>query len=169
MPRLPPPRFWPEWLRDDYFAHGHISFVPEQRSRRRQIWWRSYKHARQVIYDLHNMLPAKDIFTPIGTVDRPAPNAQLSGTTDVAGWAFDDVAVSEVDVYVDGVLAGTATYGGSRPDVANDWPHAPSAIGYNSSLDTISYANGPHTVEVRAIDTSGNVAALPGVPVIIQN
>jgi Bacterial Ig domain len=128
-----------------------------------------YKHARQVIYDLHNTLPAKDIFSPIGTVDSPAPNAQLSGTTNVTGWAFDDVAVSEVDVYVDGVLAGTATYGGSRPDVANDWPHAPSAIGYNFSLNTTSYANGPHMVEVRAIDTSGNLAVLPGVAVTIQN
>ncbi len=128
-----------------------------------------YKHARQVIYDLHNTLPAKDIFAPIGSVDSPAPNTQLSGTTNVAGWAFDDAAVSEVDVCVDGVLAGTATYGGSRSDVANDWPHAPSAIGYNYSLNTTSYTNGPHTVEVRAIDTSGNVAVFPSVPVTIQN
>ena len=87
----------------------------------------------------------------------------------MTGRAFDDVAVSEVDVYVDGVLAATATYDGSRPDVANDWPYASSAIGYNFSLDTTSYANGPHTVEVRAIDTSWNVAVLPGVQVIIQN
>ena len=128
-----------------------------------------YKHARQVIYDLHNSLPAKDIFTPIGSVDSPAPNAQLSGTTNVAGWAFDDVAVSKVDVYVDGVLAGTATYGGSRPDVAHDWPYAPSAIGYNFSLNTTSFANGPHTVVVRAIDTSGNVAVFPVVPITIEN
>ena len=128
-----------------------------------------YKHARQVIYDLHNSLATKDIFTPIGSVDSPAANAQLSGTTNVAGWAFDNVAVSRVDVYVDRVLTGTATYGGSRPDVANDWPHAPAAIGYNFSLDATSYANGPHTVEVRAIDTSGNVAVFPDVPVTIRN
>jgi hypothetical protein len=128
-----------------------------------------YKHARQVIYDLHNTLPAKDIFTPIGSVDTPAVNAQLSGTTNVGGWAFDNVAVSKVDVYVDDVLAGTATYGGSRPDVANDWPHAPSAIGYNFSLSTTSFANGAHNVEVRATDTSGNVAVFPDVPVTIQN
>ena len=128
-----------------------------------------YRHARQVIYDLHNKLPAKDIFTPFGSVDSPAANAQLSGTISVAGWAVDNVAVSKVDVYVDGVLAGTATYGGSRPDVANDWPHAPAAIGYNFSLDTISYSNGPHAIEVRAIDSSGNVAVFPDFPVTIQN
>jgi hypothetical protein len=53
-----------------------------------------YKHARQVINDLHNKSPAKDIFTPIGFVDTPAPNAQLSGSVNVSGWAFDDSAVS---------------------------------------------------------------------------
>ena len=128
-----------------------------------------YKHARQVIYDLHNTLPKRDLFTPIGSVDTPAPSAQLSGTTSVAGWAFDDTAVSKVVIYIDGVLAGTATYGGSRPDVASDWPHAPSAIAYSFSLDTTKYANGSHTMEVRAIDTSGNVAVFPDIPVTIRN
>ncbi len=128
-----------------------------------------YIHARQVIYDLHNKLPAKDIFDPIGTVDTPAPNTQLSGTASVAGWALDDSAVSRVDVYVDGVLAGTATYGGSRPDVANDWPHAPAGVGFTFSLNTGAYANGAHVIEVRAVDTSNNVAILPDIPVTIQN
>jgi hypothetical protein len=128
-----------------------------------------YKHARQVIYDLHNRLPAKDIFTPLGSVDNPVPNAQISGTANVAGWAFDDTGVSRVDVYVDGMLAGTASYGGSRPDVAQGWPNAPAAIGYNFSLGTSSYSSGPHAIEVRAIDTSGNVAVFPDVPVTVQN
>jgi len=70
---------------------------------------------------------------------------------------------------VDGNLVGTATYGGSRPDVANDWPNAPAAIGYNFSLDTTRFSNGPHTIQVRATDTSGNVAVFPDVPVTVQN
>ena len=128
-----------------------------------------YKHARQVIYDLHQKLPTKDVFTPFGSVDSPAANATLSGTISVTGWAVDNVAVSKVDVYVDGMLAGTSIYGGSRPDVANDWPHAPAAIGYSFSLDTIAYSNGPHAIEVRAVDSSGNVAVFPDLPVTIQN
>lgn len=32
-----------------------------------------YKHARRVIYDLHNTLPARDLFTPIGFVDSLWP------------------------------------------------------------------------------------------------
>jgi len=128
-----------------------------------------YKHARQVVYDLHNKLPPKDIFTPIGSVDVPAPNAQLSGPTNVSGWAFDDTAVAKVDVYVDGAIAGTATYGGSRPDVSNDWPHAPTNIGYSFSLNTTAYSNGAHVLSVRATDSTGNVAVFSDVPVTIQN
>jgi N-acetylmuramoyl-L-alanine amidase len=128
-----------------------------------------YKHARQVVYDLHNKLSAIDIFTPIGSVDVPAPNAQLSGPTNVSGWAFDDTAVAKVDVYIDGVIAGTATYGGSRPDVGNVWPHAPRNIGYSFSLNTTAYPNGVHVISVRATDTTGNVAVFPDVPITIQN
>jgi hypothetical protein len=128
-----------------------------------------YKHARQVVYDLHNQIPEGDIVTPFGVVDSPAPNSQVTGTTAVAGWAFDNETVSKVDVYVDGLLAGTATYGGSRPDVANDFPNAPAAIGYSFSLDTRQYGNGAHTIEVKALDGSGNLAVLPRVPVTVQN
>jgi hypothetical protein len=128
-----------------------------------------YKHARQVIYDLHGKLPAKDIFAPFGSVDSPTANTEVSGKISVSGWALDNVAVSRVGVYVDSRFAGTATYGGSRPDVASNWPNAPADIGYNFSLDTTSYPNGPHTIEVRAIDTSGNVAVFPDFPVTIQN
>jgi hypothetical protein len=128
-----------------------------------------YKHARQVIYDLHNTLAKIDIFTPIGVVDTPAPNAVVAATTNVSGWTFDDTAVSKVEVYVDGSLAGTATYGQSRPDVATDWPHAPTAIGYNFALDTTRFPDGAHVIEVRATDSSGNVAVLPSVPVQVAN
>ncbi|HUI42434.1 MAG TPA: Ig-like domain-containing protein [Terriglobia bacterium] len=128
-----------------------------------------YQHARQVVYDLHDSLPATDIFAPFGSVDSPQPEAQLSGLTGVAGWALDNVAVANVEVDVDGVAAGTATYGTSRPDVAADWPNAPPDIGYTFTLDTRQYANGPHMIVVKAFDPSGNVAVFPQVPVTIQN
>jgi hypothetical protein len=126
-------------------------------------------HARQVIYDLHNNIPAVDISTPVTTVDAPVPNQQLSGTFSVAGWAFDDTAVAKVDVYVDGTLAGTATYGISRPDISQDWPNAPANVGFTFSLNTATYPNGNHVIQVRATDTNGNVAVMPDVPVSIQN
>ena len=127
------------------------------------------KHARQVIYDLHNILPAVDISTPVATLDTPTAGEQLSGNVDVAGWAFDNVAVAKVDVYIDGAFAGTAVYGGSRPDVARDWPNAPTDVGFTFPLNTATLLNGNHIIQVRATDTNGNVAVLPNLPVSIHN
>jgi len=66
-------------------------------------------------------------------------------------------------------LAGTATYGGSRPDVANTFPNVAAAIGFTFSLDTRHYTNGAHMIEVNALDSSGNLAVLPRVSVTVQN
>jgi hypothetical protein len=128
-----------------------------------------YKHARQVIYDLHNHIAVVDIMAPLAVVEQPLANSQISGKVNVSGWAMDDTAVSKVDVYVDGVLAGNAIYGGSRSDVGKDFPHAPAAIGYGFLLDTSQYGNGAHAIEVRVLDSSGNLAVLQHVPVSIQN
>ncbi len=128
-----------------------------------------YKHARQVIYDLHNHITVSDIMTPLAVVEQPLANSEVSGRVNVSGWAMDDTAVTNVDVYVDGVLAGNATYGGSRSDVGKDFPHAPVAIGYGFLLDTSQYGNGAHTIEVRVLESSGNLAVLPHVPVSVQN
>lgn len=125
------------------------------------------KHARQVIYDLHNTLPVVDISTPVLTVDSPVANQKLSGIFAVAGWAFDDTAVAKVDVYVDGTLAGSATYGIPRPDVV--FPNLQTNVGFTFSLNTTLFANGNHIVEVRVTDTNGNVAISPDQPVSIQN
>jgi hypothetical protein len=125
------------------------------------------KHARQVIYDLHNTLPVVDISTPVLTVDSPVANQKLSGIFAVAGWAFDDTAVAKVDVYVDGTLAGSATYGIPRPDVV--FPNLQTNVGFTFLLNTALFVNGNHIVEVRVIDTNGNVAISPDQPVSIQN
>ena len=128
-----------------------------------------YRDARAAIYDLRNTLKPSDIFPPFGFVDAPAANSRVSGSINVAGWMFDDVAVVSVDVYVDGALVGAATYGSARPDVAGTWPYAPTNCGYEFSLNTSRYANGTHTIQVRATDSSGNTVALQAVPVIIYN
>jgi hypothetical protein len=106
---------------------------------------------------------------PLAVVEQPPADSQISGKVTVSGWALDDTAVAKVDVDVDGVSAGTATYGTSRSDVGKDFPHAPAAIGYEFLLDTSQYGNGPHRIEVRALDTNDNLAVLPHVPVNIRN
>jgi hypothetical protein len=92
---------------------------------------------------------------PAGNLDAPAAGASASGTVRVAGWAADQAAksgtgVDGVTVYVDGVLAGNATYGVSRPDIGGAYGTQFTASGYYLDIDLKTMAPGVHAIEVRA-------------------
>lgn len=126
--------------------------------------------ARDVVYGLHQLLPASDIFPPIITLDTPAANATISGNNvQISGWSFDDTAVSNVSVFVDDVFKGNAVYGSNRADVAQSWPHAPANIGWQFSLDSTQLTNGAHTITIHATDTSNNEAILAPITVTVSN
>jgi hypothetical protein len=128
-----------------------------------------YQQARQAIYSLHKSIPQPDVFPPYGFTGQPKPNAHVSGTMSVSGWVFDNVQVSAVDIFLDGRLAGHATYGLPKPDVATVWPHAPLGVGFKYDLDTTKYSSGQHFVVVKATDSSANVAVFSAIPVVFDN
>jgi len=125
--------------------------------------------ARQIVYQLHQTLAIPDIFAPFENIDQPSAGSMLSSITPVSGWAFDDVNVAKVEILIDGVAAGTADYGSPRPDVQAAYPSSPVNVGFSYSLDTTRFTNGPHTLNVRATDTSGNVAMSVSDPVVFSN
>lgn len=128
-----------------------------------------YREAREDIEAMHDVRTAsRDVLPPFGAVDTPAANQVVSGTIPVTGWAIDNVAVARVEVLIDGTLAGVASYGQRRPDVATVLPYAPVQIGFSYSLDTTRYASGPHDLLVRAVDRSGNVSVLRTVSIIVS-
>jgi len=128
-----------------------------------------YVSARQIIYDLHQSLTRPDIFMPLGSTDVPAGGRTITGVTTVGGWTFGTVPVTKVEILVDGTVDGTASYGSPRPDVATGYPRAPVNVGFSYPLTTTRYSNGPHTLNVRATDSSGNVAVFPNVRVTVSN
>jgi hypothetical protein len=128
-----------------------------------------YLSARQIIYDLHQSLTAPAIFMPIGSTDVPAGGRTITGVTTVSGWTFGTVTVAKVEILVDGTVDGTASYGSARPDVATGYPNVPVNIGFSYPLNTTRYSNGLHTLNVRATDSSGNVAVFPNVKVTVSN
>jgi hypothetical protein len=81
----------------------------------------------------------------------------------------DNVSVASVQIVVDGVTDGAATYGVPRPDVATDFANAPVNVGFTYSLNTAKYANGAHVLTARVTDPAGNIAIFPGIAVIISN
>jgi hypothetical protein len=101
---------------------------------------------------------------PFGRVDFPQPDSGVSGNgvLTVAGWALDDRTVDHVDVFVDGLIERQALTGFPRPDVVANYPDNPDAIfaGFVLNVDSTRYANGVHTVTVKAVDDQGQQGLL---------
>jgi hypothetical protein len=125
--------------------------------------------SRTAIYALHSQQSGPSPLPPMGFLDAPRTGDMLTGTTTVSGWAWSLSAVASIDVFVDGNRVGSATYGGSRPDVPVAYPGAPTNTAFDFSLNTIPFANGSHTVIVRATDTEGMVATFATAQVTIIN
>jgi hypothetical protein len=114
-----------------------------------------HRAARQAIYSLQRELAPTDRFSPTMNVETPVEGATTRGTTWVAGWAFDNLAVAGVEVYVDGAVAGQGTIGYTRPDVSSVWLGAPANSGFRYALDTTKLQNGVHELHVKVTDGSG--------------
>jgi hypothetical protein len=93
-------------------------------------------------------------------IDSPsAQNAIVLGQTTFSGWAVDiNSTVHQVKMAIDGIAAGTAVYGASRPDVCAVYPDEPACpnVGWTFSVDTTRLANGIHTVTATAIGAQQN-------------
>ncbi len=95
------------------------------------------------------------------TVDNAAPNtsitepiqaAMVSGTINIGATATDNVGVTKVELYIDGILGATDT--------------APS---YSYTWDTNSVTNGSHTLSTKAYDAAGNTYTSAPVSVTVSN
>lgn len=85
-----------------------------------------------------------------------------AGILPLHGWALDDDGVQAVDILVDGIVAGRASYGRSRPGVTFLFPGFPDTAlpGFAFELDTTHYLNGLHTVQARVRSKSGEAVTL---------
>jgi chitodextrinase len=93
-----------------------------------------------------------DASSPSAAVTSPAAGASLSGTVELAAAAVDDVKVTNVQLYVDGVFLGYKTV-------------AP----YTYSWDTTTVSNGTHWLYARAFDAAGNYGTAGITTVTVSN
>jgi chitinase len=84
-----------------------------------------------------------DTIAPTVSITSPAANSWQRGTITVSVSATDNIAVSSVQLYIDGVLFATDT---SSP--------------YSFSIGTTGRATGGHVLKAVAIDTSKNQASV---------
>ena len=93
-----------------------------------------------------------DISSPTVSVTSPANSATVSGTVSITTSAADNVGVTKVEMYVNGVLLATDT-----------------AAPYSFSWDTTAYTNGTYTLYAKAYDAAGNVGQSSSVTVTVSN
>jgi len=93
-----------------------------------------------------------DTQPPSTSITAPADGAVVSGTTAVAASAADNVGVTNVEFYLDGVLQ------------AND-----TTSPFTWSWNTTATGNGLHNLSSRAYDAAGNTASSTTVTVTVNN
>ena len=106
-------------------------------------------------------------------VDAPSNGNTYSGSAvSASGWAIDATAtISQVVLQVDGNTVGTATYGGSRPDVCNVYPGYPGCpnVGWNFTLNTTNLANGAHQLIAVATTSDGRSTSSGPAQFVVSN
>jgi hypothetical protein len=93
-----------------------------------------------------------DTTPPTTAVSAPAAGSNIVGTSTISATATDNVGVTKVELYVDGVLKSTDT-----------------ASPYSFSLNTSQMANGTHSFQTKAYDAVGNVGSSTVIALTVKN
>lgn len=96
--------------------------------------------------------PTADLTAPTIGLTKPAANSMLEGQVSLEASASDNIGVSKVIFYYNGVAIATDT-----------------AAPYAATWDTTKLANGSYSLEARAYDAAGNVGYSAVVPVVVSN
>lgn len=91
-------------------------------------------------------------------IDTPSANSQLSGGFVAGGWVADNTnSTSQVVIQIDGATVATSGLNTARADACAQNPNAVGCpnIGWSVALDSTKYSNGPHTMTVTVVSTSG--------------
>ncbi len=96
---------------------------------------------------------APDTTPPTTSITAPANGATVSGTVSVTATASDNVGVTKMEIYIDGVLSNSNT----------------NATSLTFSWNTTAVANGSHTIQSKAYDAAGNVGSSTTITVTVSN
>jgi len=115
---------------------------------------------------------------PFGAVDTPSMGGEASGTLfRNVGWTLTPQPNeiprngSTINIYIDGIFAGKATYNLYRKDIADLFPdlaNSNGAMGY-FDFDTTKYENGPHAIAWSVEDSGGNIEGIGSRFFLINN
>lgn len=91
------------------------------------------------------------------SLEEPIHGKVHGGIGNLRGFAFFDQDIERVEVYLDGVYAFDAPYGGSREDVAAVFPDFDTALnsGFSLAYGYSNLAPGEHSIRVVAVGADG--------------
>jgi hypothetical protein len=97
----------------------------------------------------------------LADVDSPANGSTQSGMILVKGYVLDPNQLSELHLYVDDQFQHKAILFLPRIDIIEafpDWPGIHNARpGFITGFTANRFTNGPHTIEMRALSSNGDV------------
>ncbi|MEG0132740.1 MAG: N-acetylmuramoyl-L-alanine amidase [Clostridium sp.] len=101
---------------------------------------------------------ADEILLPIvSKIENPIDNQKLTGDFFIKGFAVSVEGISKVDVYIDEVINGRATYGISRKDIGDKYSNYPNADKSGFTYKVTNIPDGNHTVKIVVTDIKGDV------------
>jgi hypothetical protein len=106
----------------------------------------------EVKVTLGSVVASPDVTAPTINISNPVAGAMLSGIASISIAALDNVGVTKVELYLDGVLLST--------DTASPWSFA---------WDTTKTTNAAHALTARAYDAAGNENSSGSIGVTVQN
>jgi hypothetical protein len=113
-------------------------------------------------------------FPPRAWIDSPLANAQLTGMSHIAGWAYvEDIGIESISLLIEGVEVGVLSYGISRPDVAAAMsvktdPNSPR-LGFSYEFDTATMPNGSYSLAIRITDKKGQSSNYRARQISVEN
>ncbi|MFF0827407.1 Ig-like domain-containing protein [Brevibacillus sp. NPDC003359] len=107
---------------------------------------------------------------PRGGLDTPEKGELISGTYTIKGWHLNPDGVSQINILIDGMKVGEASYGDPRPDIEAKYPaYQNSNAGFHYQLDTGNLTAGTHIITVEVQDTNGQQTIIEGTTFYIGN
>lgn len=91
------------------------------------------------------------------SLEEPVQGESHSGVGNLRGWAIATDGIEKISVYVDGVYAFDAPYGGERTDVGSAFPDVARSnqSGFSLAYNYSVLDAGTHTIRATAQTTSG--------------
>ena len=91
------------------------------------------------------------------SLEEPVQGDTYSGVGNLRGWSVATVGVERVEIWIDGVYAFDAPYGGVRNDVGNAFPEVANSAqsGFSLAWNYNDMSSGEHQISARAYNSNG--------------